>query len=236
MPTGFLLAEDAAVKARFSTITVSDDRDNERPVSVFFRFPEGETEKKYPFITIEMIGLAHDTSRQLSETYYYYSTTASPSSGINYIDYYPSEYKESQLRTMVSNTDYLRIDQPVPVMLVYQISTYARSALHDRQLTSKILRRVMPFRRGFIEVPEDDTIRRFDLAGWSSSDLLDQESGFKKRIFRKVFTVQMSAEIATDDIRTVKRVESVEGEIRDKTDIEQPFSNRIISHDISEEF
>lgn len=94
----------------------------------------------------------------------------------------------------------------------------------------------MPFRRGFIDVPEDGTIRRFDLAGWTSSDLLDQESGFKKRIFRKVFTVQMSAEIPTDDIRTVKRVESVIGEIQDKRDIEQPFSNRIISHIISEEF
>lgn len=243
MPTGFLLAEDAAVKARFSTITVSDDRNEERPVSVFFRYPEGETEKKYPFITIEMIDLVHDVTRQLSETSYYYSNSTSASARGDYLDYYPSEKTAAQLSTMVDGLDYLRIEQPVPVMLIYQITTYARSALHDRQLTSKILRRVMPFRRGFIDVPEDGTIRRFDLAGWTSSDLLDQESGFKKRIFRKVFTVQMSAEIPTDDLRLVKHVESVIGTIEDKPDppdapqpVLQPYSNRIISHNISEEF
>lgn len=236
MPTGFLLAEDAAVKARFSTITVSDDREPERLVSVFFRYPEGETEKKYPFITIEMIDLIHDTSRQLSETSYYYSNTASASSRGDFLNYYPSEYTASQLSTMVTGTDYLRIEQPVPVILVYQITTYARSALHDRQLTSKILRRVMPFRRGFIDIPEDGTIRRFDLAGWTTSDLLDQESGFKKRIFRKVFTVQMTAEIATDDLRTVKAVAEVVGEIKDKEDTTPVFSNRIVSRNISEEW
>jgi hypothetical protein len=74
---GFLLAEDAAVKNRFSNLTVSDDRNQDRQVQVFFRYPEGETEKAYPFITVEMIGMSHDTRRQLSETTYYYRVRAS---------------------------------------------------------------------------------------------------------------------------------------------------------------
>lgn len=234
MPAGFLLAEDAAVKGRFSAITVTDDRNAERPVSVFFRYPEGETEKMFPFITVEMIDLVHDTTRQQSEHYYYYAkgNSASATTG-RYIDYYPSTYNAQDLSDLDPGVHFFRMDSFVPVTLVYQISTFTRSALHDRQLTSKILRRVMPFRRGFIEVPEDGTIRRFDLAGWTSADLLDQEAGFKKRIFRKVFTVQMSAEIPTSDINLIKRVERVMGIIKNK---DQSSSNRITSPNIYEEF
>ena len=234
MPAGFLLAEDAAIKNRFSAITVTDDRKEERPVKVFFRYPEGETERQYPFITIEMIDLVHDTTRQQSEHYYYYAKgdSASATTG-RYIDYYPSIYDAQGLSDLDPGVHFFRIDSFVPVTLVYQISTFARSAMHDRQLTSKILRRVMPFRRGFIDIPEDGTIRRFDLAGWASADLLDQEAGFKKRIFRKVFTVQMSAEIPTSDINLIKRVEKVIGVIKNK---DQTPTNRIIDPNISEEF
>ena len=55
MRTGFLLAEDEALKNLFRNLTVTDDRDNAREVQVFFRYPEGETERSYPFITLEMI-------------------------------------------------------------------------------------------------------------------------------------------------------------------------------------
>lgn len=209
MPAGFLLAEDAAVKARFSNIAVSDDRNNQRPVSVFFRYPEGETEKHYPFITVELIDLAHNRSLQLSETEYWYGGGNLGQS----IDYYPSEMDAADLASQVLPGSVLRMDSFVPITLTYQISTYTRSALHDRQLTSKLLRRVTPFRRGFIEVPEDGTIRRFDLMGWTSADLLDQEAGYRKRIFRKVYTLQMSAELPTSDITAVKKVATVVGNI-----------------------
>ena len=43
MKTGFILAEDEAIKARFSSLYVIDDRNAHRPVKVFFRYPEGET-------------------------------------------------------------------------------------------------------------------------------------------------------------------------------------------------
>lgn len=211
MPAGFLLAEDAAVKARFSTLTVTDDRNAERPVSVFFRYPDGETEKHYPFITIELIDIVHNRSLQLSETSYYYYGANDSASANSTIDYYPSELDSDGLEELVAEGGALKIDSFVPVTLIYQISTYTRSALHDRQLTSKLLRRVTPFRRGFIEVPEDGTIRRFDLMGWTGADLLDQESGYRKRIFRKIYTLQMSAELPTSDVQAVKKVTTVVG-------------------------
>ena len=39
--SGFLLAEDQALKTKFSGIQLVDDRDSTRDVSVFFRYPEG---------------------------------------------------------------------------------------------------------------------------------------------------------------------------------------------------
>lgn len=230
MPAGFLLAEDAAVKARFSTLTVSDDRNVERPVSVFFRYPEGETEKHYPFITVELIDLVHNRALQLSETSYYFYGEDNPN---NTIDYYPSEQTGASLNALLEVEDsVLKVDSFVPVTLVYQISTYTRSALHDRQLTSKILRRVAPFRRGFIDIPEDGTIRRFDLMGWTSADLLDQESGYKKRIFRKVYTLQMSAELPTSDLQAVKQVTTVVGTLTN-VDNENPT---VFTNSFSEDF
>ena len=228
---GFLLAEDAAVKNRFSNLTVSDDRNQERAVQVFFRYPEGETEKAYPFITIEMINLSHDTRRQLSETNYYYSNTVSASNGSSYIDYYPSEMTSSELASLNIANHALKVHSFIPVNLMYQVTTYTRTALHDRQLSSKILRRVVPFRTGFIEIPEDGTIRRFDLQSWSTSDLLDREAGYRKRIFRKVFTIQMNAEIADTDFSSVPLALSLVGELNTKTN-----SNFPTATNLSEEF
>lgn len=228
---GFLLAEDAAIKARFANIAVSDDRENTRVADVFFRYPEGEKEKNYPFITIENIGIIHNTRLQHSEQIYYYSPDAG-SASVNdptFIDYFPSEMTATELNGLLNGNPYLKMDSFVPVTLIYQVATYARSALHDRQLTAKILRRVAPYRRGFIDIPEDGTVRRFDLISWANSDLLDGEAGYRKRIFRKVYTIHMSAEIPASDISVVKRVESVVGTITNtnNTDSEvftAPFS------------
>jgi hypothetical protein len=221
MPAGFLLAEDAAVKERFSHITVTDDRKNDRPVKVFFRYPEGETEKEYPFITIENIGLQHARNLQHSEVTYYYSPNDETSASA--LTYFPSEQSFEDLGAGgLSEGMTYTTDSFVPVYLMYQVSTYARSALHDRQITAKMLRYFVPFRRGSILVPEDGTARRFDLLGWSNSDLLDQESGYRKRIFRKVYTVQMTAEIPVRDLEQVQQVTSVVGII-------QPENNEILT-------
>ena len=205
---GFSLAEDAALKHRLSSLTVSDDRESERIVSVFFRYPEGETEKMYPFMTIDLLDVAHSRERQESERNYYFMNDASERS----IDYYPSEFSTSELSGQLGASAGIMVtDQIVPVDLIYQVTTYCRSQRHDRQLMMLMLRRVFPFRRGFIEVPEDGTIRRCDLLDWQQNDLLDQEAGYKKRIFRKVLTLRINAEIPQSDFTSVQRVLEVQG-------------------------
>jgi len=75
------------------------------------------------------------------------------------------------------------------------------------------LRRVFRFRRGFIEIPEDGTMRRLDLMSWSTSNILDQESAYTKRIFRKVYTLQMTAEIPASDLTSTTRATSIHSTI-----------------------
>ena len=214
--TGFLLAEDEALKVRLSNLTVSDDRNNARPVQVFFRYPEGETERIYPFMTIEMIDLVHARNRQHSETeLHYYNTAGGASAPANWqsrpdaLTYWPDESANFSNFTNKNNFKILSTNEFVPVDLIYQVSVFSRSALHDRQLSSQMIRKVFPFRRSSILIPADGTSRRLELLDWTTADLLDPESGYRKRIFRKIYTLQMSAEVPSTDVYGTKQATSV---------------------------
>lgn len=204
--SGFLLAEDEALKNRFSGLTVSDDRNASREVQVFFRYPDGETERLYPFITIELIDITHARNRQHSvvDQYGYHE-------GDDWVDhpsavqYYPSQ---GQI-TVPEDMEYLKTTEYVPVDIMYQVSTYARSALHDRQLIEKMLYGVLSFRYNSIYIPADNTSRRLDLLDWTTADLLDPEAGYRKRIFRKVYTLQMTAELPTSDFIGIKQATAI---------------------------
>jgi hypothetical protein len=210
--TGFILAEDEAIKARFSSLYVVDDRNAQRPVKVFFRYPEGETEREYPFITIELIDILHATDRQHSDNPIYFDTTnaARYEDRPAFVSYWPSELSTVSASHSYSGSAQLMIADPfIPVDLLYQVSIYCRSALHDRQLTSMLLSKIVPFRFNSITIPADNTTRRFDMLDWTNADLLDTESGYRKRIFRKVLTLKMSAEITGQELAHLEETKPV---------------------------
>jgi hypothetical protein len=221
---GFTLAEDAALKHRLEHLYVTDDHTGSwtpsatdtdvRVPKVFFRWPEGETEKLYPFLTIDLLDISYAPERQESERTYYFATGANLSPTI---DYYPSEFDKSDLTNQLAaaGSEFLSTDQIVPVDLIYQVSTNCRSQRHDRQLTMLMMRRVFPLRRGFIEIPEDGTIRRCELLDWQQVNVLDKEVGYKKRIFRTVYTVKINAEIPQSDLVGVQQALSVVGVLED---------------------
>lgn len=209
--TGFLLAEDEALKAKFSGITVYDDRNANREVQVFFRYPEAETERSYPFITLELIDIIHAKNRQHSENYISHwngSASTNPMSSKNpaRMDYWPDRSTDFNFISNKANYSYLAANEFVPLDLLYQVSTYTRSALHDRQLTAHIMTKITPFRKGIIEIGADNTFRHLDLLDWATADLLDPEAGYRKRIFRKVYTLQMTAELPSSGIAGDKKV------------------------------
>jgi hypothetical protein len=203
---GFLLAEDEALKTRFSNLTVSDDRNASRPVQVFFRYPEGEVEKKYPFITIELLDIIHATDRQHSDQLIYGFRSAAPDgwddSNPAYLNYWPDTHSDLA-EDLPEEVGVLRAEEFVPVNLLYQVATYTRSVLHDRQLTAKIMSKITPFRRSFLDIEADGTRRNLFMLDYVNADLLDQEAGYRKRAFRKVFTYQLSAEIPSTELPDV---------------------------------
>ncbi len=233
--TGFLLAEDEALKLHLSNINVSDDTKSSRKVRVYFRYPETETEKDYPFITIDMVSINHARNRQHSEHILYYNN--SENAGIdenhpNYLDYFPSELAEDGLKSLGSeqNAAYLKTDSFIPVDLMYQVTTYSRNALHDRYLTAYILRNVFKYRNNFILIPADNTLRRLDLLNWSQGDLLDVESGYRKRVFRKIYNIQINSEIPVSDLMAIKQVSSIVGTIKGVEDV-APLTNPPLSEE-----
>ena len=221
--TGFLLAEDQAVKTKFSGIQLSDDRDNTRDVQVFFRYPEGETEKTYPFITLELLDVNHARNRQHSDQFIYGYRDSTPPSGqpsghygsesAKAFTYWPNETTNVATLTSYSgstSSEYLSAMDHVPVDLLYQVTTFTRSALHDRALQSHIMTKVVPFRRGYLSVGADGTHRHMDLTDFRSADMLDEEAGFKKRIFRKVYTFSVTSEIPATNLVGVRQVTTVD--------------------------
>ena len=217
--TGFLLAEDQALKVKLTGIQLVDDRDATRDVQVFFRYPEGETEKKYPFITIELLGINHAKNRQHSDNVVYAFRGTAPAgqpSGHYTTDdagstftYYPNETDDITTLTGyagAANSPFLSSLEHTPVDLMYQVTTFTRSAIHDRYLQAHMITKIAPFRRGFLRIPADGTDRHMDLLEWRSADMLDEEAGFKKRIFRKIYTISVTSEIPTTQLVGLSQV------------------------------
>lgn len=183
----FLVNEDEALKKMLKGMTVSDQNDVDRPVKVWFRLPESEERQvTYPFITIDLIDVDEEKDRAQR--------------GRIKTEYLPEGYSESPI-----GSDYLT-ETPIPVSLVYQITTHTRSAWQDRQLQGVMLGNKLPFRFGSLEVPADQTVRRLDLIDWQQVDSLDRNN---KRVFRKAYTIAVSAELFPDALLAVQRVTAV---------------------------
>jgi hypothetical protein len=188
---GFLLAEDEMLKEYLTGIAVPG-REPAAPktdVGVWFRWPEGERQIKYPFITIDLL-------------------QAEPAFDLFTSDYYPDSagrYRPSVSPTLPSPPggwgiqDY-NARNYLPFRLMYQVGVHARNALHDRYLQSIFKVDVFPPRPFWIQCPADQVWRRTELMNATAADLSETTESGTKRIFRKVYTVNVLAEIPQDRI------------------------------------
>lgn len=172
--TGFILNEERALKARLQGLTVTDLKNNARPVRVWYYMPDVEiTEAQYPFITINLVNISEAVERAHR--------------GKTRLGYDPSGID------LPGPDETAVVDYPIPYDLDFQITTWTRFPQHDRELLGKLLAQDrLPHRFGSILVPEDNTERRLDLLGIQIADTLD---GNNKRLFRKVFYSRMSSEL-----------------------------------------
>ena len=103
----------------------------------------------------------------------------------------------------------------LPFNLMYQVSTWTRSIQQDRILTGKFFTDIVGPRSFFIGVDADHTWRRCELLEWISGDTLETTEA-AKQTFRKIYTINMEAEIPTSAIYELVRVGRVHVDIYDK--------------------
>lgn len=171
----FILNEDAALKTLLQGITVSDAGNAERPVGVFYGQPNKEIrQQSYPYITIDLVGIREDVSRAHRG---YVPLNYTPEGGNPDIEY--------------------KTNFPIPIDLIYQVTTWSRQPRHDRQIIAKLLAPGrLPFRFGQLAIPEDGTARRLDMLGFTKKDTT--ENG--KPLFSNVYNIRVSSEVFTEQL------------------------------------
>ncbi len=189
----FLLSEDKALRNLLTGCTVTDQKADggdggRRNVGVWFGQPDQEIRNQsFPYITIDMIDVGEDFNRahrgKVKPEYY-----SDPSNMGNSAEYDPDLHD-------------WELDWPVPVIIDYQITTYARQPRHDRELLAQLMSTKLPLRFGVLE-PDDGTVRRLDVVAISKRDVT--ENG--KRLFVNAFTVRISSEIPQTLYRKLYKV------------------------------
>lgn len=214
---GFILAEDDAIKRAFSGILVPDKDGNLSEVPVWFRMPEGERRQTYPFITIDLIGVNPNYKLWRSvfnvdptnDVVFESPTDMTPGSYIPDITNDPLAYVQEETPDAVA----VHLDPHIPMELLYQVTCHARSALHDRYLASRFMTDVVIPRPFWIGVDADATWRRCELLQLTQADTMETTESGSKRIFRKVYTISMEAEVPQSAAYAIPLVSRVHGDI-----------------------
>jgi hypothetical protein len=183
----FIINEDEALKTLLQGITVSDSGNSARPVGVYYGQPDKDIRQQiYPYITLDLVGVREDTERAHR--------------GVVNLTYAPEGYTPNRDTDGSINQP---IEFPIPVDLIYQVSTWSRQPRHDRQIMAKLFEPGrLPFRFGQLPVPQDGTNRRLDMLGFSKRDTT--EGG--KRLFSNVYNIRISAELFTQQLTGVYQV------------------------------
>jgi len=184
----FILAEDEALKAKLQGVTVADASNPTRPVEVWFGQPDIQIrEQKYPYITIDLVDISEANERVMV------------SNGVR-----PWYYNVVFPDDLDQIPDDWTMPYPIPINLDYQITSYSRSPMHDRQILAQLIGQKIPYRFGSLSVTEyketsgpdevlHQTTRRLDMLGSYKRDLVENN----KKMYMNIFTVRVSSEIPT---------------------------------------
>lgn len=211
--TGFLLAEDEALHTYLSGIRIptKPGGTDTTEVGVWFRYPQSERAIKYPFITIDMLDVmpAYDlwTSEYVQPAEGMYNPSVAPTLPD------PDAYKGYAIRPFLA------------FRIMYQITVHCRSSLHDRYLNSLFLTDVLPPRPFWLGVDADNTWRRCEVVDFAQADVAETTESGDKRIFRKMYTISLHAEIPQERFTQAWQVLRVFVAAVDRDKIEDYFNN-----------
>ena len=206
----FIINEDEALKTLLQGITFSDGGNSARPVAVYYGQPDKDIrQQSYPYITLDLVGVREDTERAHR--------------GVVMLTYTPEGTSPNTYNDALNQP----VNFPIPVDLIYQVSTWSRQPRHDRQIMAKLFAPGrLPFRFGQLPIPQDGTNRRLDMLGFSKRDTT--EGG--KRLFSNVYNIRISAELFDTQLTAVYRVTAVNRSLVYQTTVNTNTWNTTPSH------
>jgi hypothetical protein len=200
----WLLNEDAALKAKFAGLSVTDSSapPGGRPVAVRFTVPNYElATMDYPTIAISHSGINRAADREHR--------------GHVYLPYVPEDYPnntpardgqpyipDGATSVDPKRSPFYTFDYPIPHNIDYQVTAYTRFEQHQTELTAALaaIDRIPP-RFGYVEVPEDGTVRSLDLIGGPERE--DAKDSDGKRVFRTHYAVRVYSELPLYAVQNV---------------------------------
>lgn len=175
---GFRLEEETALKAKLSGLTVPNANGAPIKVDVWWTLPQRELRTvTYPYIILSYLGVA---LRREEEHRGYALVTGFEADTGNELP--------------VGSTGVLE-QYPIPVYLRYQVAVASRSNVHDVLLLQRLLQPdMLPERFGYLNCPAG-IVRRLDVV--DTARPADTLTGDKQRLFRKIWTIQVSSELTS---------------------------------------
>lgn len=212
----WLLNEDAAIKKKLAGLTVTDSTAPVagRPVDVKFLSPDTELDNlTFPAILIKYAGISRASEREhRGPTVLPYT----PEGAANPVNVTDPETGATVVWDTTADFDptlspHHVQDHPLPYNLDYQIEIWSRYNSHMIDLAAKLARlERLPERFGFLEVPEDGTVRTLELLGGPVTMESARDSN-RKRIFRLGYVVRVASELDVYAVEQIaKSVDSVD--------------------------
>jgi hypothetical protein len=194
----FIANEDRAMELKLSGLVVYDvnSPDTGRPVQLIWLDNDTElTKLTYPAIIISNHGITYDAERAHS--------------GLVNLTYTPEGFPTYD-PTTTANPYWCYA--PIPFMINYQIEVVAENNKHSTFLQAVLSGPDYLSRRfGYLEIPEDGTIRRLELA--AGPDMQSTRDGDGKRLFHSVYAVQVATELLPKQIVQYQQVQTVHNDI-----------------------
>ena len=182
---GLRFEEDIALEDMLSGVTVPKPGGGTLKVAVIYRDPEREEVKTtYPYFLIDFIGIFPRRNEE-ARGIVIFGTEA-----------YTGNY--------LPDTERIMGEFPIPITLRYQVTVTSRIQQHDVILNDMCATTFFPIRYGQLNT-RSGTVRRLDFEGMSSADMISASTN--QRLYRKAWSIAISAEIVPAQISSVEATE-----------------------------
>lgn len=215
----WLLNEAAALKTKLSTIRVhsSTNEPEGRLVPVKYVGPDFElSDAFYPGIYLQMGPALRATDREHEGSILLPYAPEGYTGNVQVpVDMSDKENLDTEPWMIPGSfgdplaSPYAVDDVPVPYNLRFDVAVYTRNYQEGLELTS-ILATLpyLPERFGFLEIPEDGTIRTLELVGGPEMSMVTDPDD--KRVIQILYSVSVTSELSLYDIRQINRVDTVD--------------------------